>query len=290
MRLPRFTIAGLMASIGLVGILLALYRFYPTAVFTLAPFGITTLISRFGSSSSVRRLALGIGVTGTLLLPLLVSFWINHEIWGYYVKRPAVDRQIINSRQIETVTQVESQPDSRGRTTFSGAAIGDVGDYTQMSPQEGDYYLLEGRVLRALQSRRALEARLRVIPASRLEGLYQVLDNTGRLEWGEPGYTRAKELRGIVIEARSHDNRHLLFAGVQGGEVSNDHHPYYEFLFASDSSDGPWVLISFHRFYFDVAGIEGLEWPVFFPYLAFLGLVPTLPVQAFVLWRGRHGR
>src|SRR5262249_60800422 len=102
----------------------------------------------------------------------------------------------------------------------------------------------------------------RMMPAEGLDGLYQILEATGRLEGGEPGYSDAKRLGGIAVEALGADGRPLLFVGVQGGEVSNDHHPYYEFLFTTDSPGAPSKLLSFQRFYYDVAGIEGLHWPV----------------------------
>ena len=123
-----------------------------------------------------------------------------------------------------------------------------------------------------------------------MRGLYQVLDETGRLEAGEAGYPDAKELSGIVVEALGRDGRPQLFVGVRGGEVSNDHHPYYEFLFAIDSPGGHPKLLSSQRFYYDVAGIEGVEWPAFLPFLAFSALIPTLLVQGFLLWRGRSRR
>jgi hypothetical protein len=126
------------------------------------------------------------------------------------------------------------------------------------------------------------------MPASRLQSLYKVVDETGRIEEGEPGYWGAKNLRGLVVEALGRDGSRLVFVGVWGGEVSNDHHPYYEFLFTTDSPDGQLKLLSTQRFYYDVAGIEGIEWPVFFLVLAIASLTPTLLVQGFLLWRGRR--
>ena len=52
------------------------------------------------------------------------------------------------------------------------------------------------------------------------------------------------------------DGRPLLFLGVRGRQVSNDHYPYYEFLFATNSPGAPPTLLSSQRFYYDVAGIR----------------------------------
>ena len=140
-----------------------------------------------------------------------------------------------------------------------------------------------------MKERRVLPSEAPAISAEHLRGLYRLLDDTGLLEDGEPGYTEAKQLRGVVVEALGRDGCPLLFIGVQGGEVANDHHPYYEFAFAIDSPDGHPRLLSAQRFYYDVAGIEGWEWPVFLPVLAFLALIPTVAVQEFLLSRGRGG-
>ncbi len=225
-----------------------------------------------------------------MLLPFLAAIWINHQIWGYYVARPALDRRIVEAPQVETVTRVETISDPSGHRAFSGVPVEEVDSFIQVHPQEGGYYVLEGRILRALTDRQTLPAEARGMPAERLRGLYQVLDETGRLEEGEAGYQDAKNLSGMVVEAWGRDGRPLVFVGVQGGAVSNDHYAYYEFLFTSDSPGGHLKLLSTQRFYYDVAGEEGVEWPVFLPFLAIASLIPTLPIQGFLLWRGRRRR
>ena len=236
----------------------------------------------FGASAGSRGRPVG-----TLLLPFLVSILINHQMWGYFVSRPSVDPRIVQARRIESVTEVETRSDSSGNVTIWGLPIKDVDSYIPVNSQEGDYYVLDGRVLRALKDRQALPAQPRQISSARLSSLYKTIENTGRFEDGENGYRDAKQLSGIVVEAIGRDGRPLVFAGVRRREVSNDHYPYYEFLFTSESSSGVLKLLSFQRFYYDVAAIEGVEWPAFFPGLAFLGLIATLPVQGFLVWRGR---
>lgn len=285
----RPTIASRMMVVLVVAILLAVFRAGSyMGLAGLVPFGITAVLARPASDLPEYRRALAVGAAGTLLLPFLIAIWINEGLWGYYVSRPALDRRIVEAGRIESVTLVATVPDSLGNPTFSGAPVADVGPFIQVHPQEGDYYVLEGRILRALEDRRALPSEAGTMPAERLASLYRVLDETGRIEAGEPGYGDARKLDGVVVEGVGRDGRPLIFVGVRGGEVSNDHHPYYEFLFARDSPDGRPRLLSFQRFYYDVAGIEGAEWPVFFPVLAFLSLIPTIPIQGFLVWRGRR--
>ena len=90
--------------------------------------------------------ALWAGAAGTLLLPFLAAIWLNHEMWGYYVSRPDLDRRIVEARRVETMTRVETVLDSNGRLAFSGVPVGEVDSFIEVHPQEGDYYVLEGRV------------------------------------------------------------------------------------------------------------------------------------------------
>jgi hypothetical protein len=208
-------------------------------------------------------------------------------MWRYYLARPAVDWRIVEARQVETVTHVETKRDLSDNIAFSGVPVADVGPLIQDGP-EGDYYVLEGRVLRALKNRHALPAEPRAMSAERLRGLYQALDATGVLENGESGYAYAKELSGVVVEALGSDGRPLVFAGVRGGQVSNDHYPFYEFLFERDSPGGQLKLLSSERFYFDTAGYEGLEWPFWLPYYAIASLIPTILVQGLLVGLSRR--
>ena len=289
MRPLFFTIAKLMAAVAVAATLLAVSCFGSFFLLVaLVPVGITSLVARLGSSRAVRWLAFWLGAIGTLVLPFLIAIWANHEEWGYYVARPAVDWRIAEARQVETVTRVETLSSPSGITTFSGVPVEEVDRFIQGSPQEGDYYVLEGRVIRALKNRQALPDEPSVMPAGRLRGLYRALDETGLLEKGERGYHYAKNLSGVVVEAVGHDGRPLVFFGVRGGQLSNDHYPFYEFLFSIDSPGGQLKLLSSQRFYFDIAGSEGLEWPFWLAYFAVASLIPILPIQGLIVWRSRR--
>lgn len=276
MRPPRFTIAGLMIAVVAVAVGLSVYRaFWFWGFVALAPFGLSALDSPLERNRSVRGWVLLVGVLGTLVLPFLVAIAINHDLWGYYLSKPPVDRKIVEARSIESITYVQTEAGPDGGLTFAGAPV--------RHPE-----VMGGRVFRDLKARDALPANPPIMPADRLGRLHRALDETGRLEVGEPGYDEAKHLAGVAIEAKDRDGRPIVFVGVGGGEVSNDHHPYYEFLFTTDPSERRWELLSFHRTYYDVAGIEGAEWPLFFLLLAWMGLIPTRGIQGLVLRLGRR--
>ncbi len=288
-----------MILILVVALVLAVFRLGSWAgLGTLVPFGFTAILARIrsGPGRPDYRPTLLIAVAGTLLIPFLVAIAINYAIWGYFLDRPRLDHRIAEAVRVETITHVETLSARDGKLTFLGTPVEDIESYLGRPHRpDGDYYELDGRILRALKERRALPTPWPApsMSAERLLTAYRLLEDSGRLEDGAPGYDNARKLRGILVEATDRDGRRLLFAGVSGGEVSNDHYPYYEFLFADEPAGGPARLLSFQRFYYDVAGMEGIEWPAFFVILAYLLFIPTLVVQtivAFILWRGRRRR
>ena len=80
-----------------------------------------------------------------------------------------------------------------------------------------------------------------------LAALYHQLEATQLLHWGAPGYDRARELTGIALVAEGRGSQRYLIVGVTGGQVSNDHHPYYEFLFRVPGRGADLKLVSHHR-------------------------------------------
>jgi hypothetical protein len=276
-----------MAIVLLAAVVLAEWRALGVAgLIASAPFLLAVFVARVGSSSPrALRWTLASAFGGSLLLPFLAAITVNHAIWGYFVARPSVDSRIVRAQKVEAISHVDMQPAGQEPPGFVGTAVGTVDDHIRSDDSEGDYYLLSGRVLRDLKASNRLPSPIPPIPSERLNGVYQALLATGRLEAGEPGYSSAEQLDGIVVEAVGRDGRPLLFVGTSGGAVSNDHYPYYEFLFARDTNGRPAQLLGFQRFYYDVAGIEGIEWPVFFIPLALLALIPTLILQGIFLWR-----
>jgi hypothetical protein len=100
---------------------------------------------------------------------------------------------------------------------------------------------------------------------------------------GEPGYSNAKHLAGVMFEFEDEIGEMLTFVGVTTGEISNDHHAYYEVIFSMPSATDKPRLLSAVRFFYDVAGVEGAEWWVM--WLAFTALGNAITVPAAVIVR-----
>jgi hypothetical protein len=250
--------------------------------------GVAHLTLRGGRRRHPWRILLG-SIGGTLLLAFLAAAVVSKGLWGYYLSRPPLDRRIAEAPKVVSVTSVGTMTDGAERTLAPNPdySIDRLIEYGRNDA----YYSLGERSLIALKDGGKLPTSPPQMSPDRLARLYGVLERTGRLEAGESGYDHAKDLRGVVIEAEGADGVPLLFAGVQGREVSNDHYPYYEFLFSGGGEAVEPVLLSAQRFYFDVAGIEGMEWPAFFVGFSALGLVLSVPATllGMALWPGRGG-
>jgi hypothetical protein len=230
-----------------------------------------------------RRLWQALAVLGALSVPLVSAALISKGIWGYYFDRPGLDRRIREVRHVNTVTPVSAEPDGRGGFVFAARPYDPNSPVSFAHVWDHDpYYLLSERVLAALEERGRLPGVLRPMAKHRVSNLYKLVEDTGLLQEGDPGYVEAKKLDGIAVEAVGADGEPLLFLGARGREASNDHYPYYEFLFSGDLDRGDLKLLSTRRFYFDVAGIEGADWRVFFAGTSFAMLLPMTLLTVFV--------
>ena len=246
-------------------------------------------------------------VGGTLLLALLASISISKAYWGYFLHRPPVDSHIVNAQRIFSLTPVSTQKKDEGILTFvidPGYYIVKSGD---ISP--GGYYELELRVIHALQERGKLPSSLRPLhpevrgtvhelfkgfkwdlpgspdpmPEEKLASLYPLVESTALIRPGTHKYESARVLSGIVIEAEGKRGENLLFIAVAGEQVSNDHYPYYEFLFEVPDEEGEPRLLSYKRFFYDNAGVEFLTLPFLFALFAIPGTVIAITVTVLVL-------
>jgi hypothetical protein len=114
-----------------------------------------------------------------------------------------------------------------------------------------------GRLPAALVARALLPTSESPVDASVLKSLIAALSEGDLLRRGDPGYGYATDLHGHIAIGKDRGGRTLCVAALSGGEVSNDHYPYYELVGAPEA--GGRVALNRVRFYwYDVAGMEGI--------------------------------
>jgi len=195
-----------------------------------------------------------------VLLALGATLLAMKVMWGYCFVRPGLDSRVERLKSVASITPVVTGSEETGQRVFVvDQQRLQAGWRASVDRAHADpYYSLDERVLLSLD-RRGLLVNAPTAREAVLRPLYACVEATGLLQEGSAGYKDAKNLAGVVVEATGEDAKDYLFVGITGGQISNDHYPYYEFLFESPAAPGRPKLLSSRRFYYEVAGIEGME-------------------------------
>jgi hypothetical protein len=227
----------------------------------------------------------------------LVAATFNRIYWGYLFQRPSIDPRALAATRLVGASPVSLHVGADGSRTlveedphwgthrFQAPGWYDA-DKAGPYGAEHDYYLLEFRLLHALELRGKVTYPVARIAEESLDGVFTAVTPVLRVK-PSPGYTPLTErVRGIVYElADAQDNRTLLIA-LRTGEVSNDHYRFAEVLLTPDRR-----VLGCRRFFFDVAGMEGMEFAGIWTTLAILGSVTLVPVSMlYVAGRAIHRR
>ena len=225
----------------------------------------------------------GGAVLAVASLAFVVSIAFSKVYWGYFFRRPTVLEELKEITEVSSIIPVTTEQTSAGEYRFAlnpDFSIAESIAYAEEDP----YYNLDERILIYLDQNHLLPDKM----ASSLgpyADLYDLLPETGLLAKAQDGYTSAGLLRGVIVEARSRTGSEFVFLSATGGQVSNDHYPCYEMAFQSDPQSGQLTFVRGQRFFFDVAGIEGVTWGAVWICVSLLGAVVVLPLATLVGWR-----
>ncbi len=246
----------------------------------------------------------------TVAVGFLASIFISKAYWGYYFNPPGLPEQVEQFEKIRSITPVSSikrNDDSRIfkidtsesciKEIQSDIANRETGCYRE---QCDTAYCNYNRILLSQKQKGKLPKKTPYISLEKLNNLYNYLESTQLLHKGESGYngelitdaanndlysiSDGKSLKGIVVEAENNNQQSLLFIAVKGGQVSNDYYPYYEFLFESPNQKSTPVLIANNRFFFEIAGLEGiLIWQHIWIAFIIIGFLISIPITKFII-------
>jgi hypothetical protein len=171
--------------------------------------------------------------------------------WGYWFGLPSASWMLSSIASVERFT------------TFDCCDAG-VGSSGRQAVRMGAELELYGsghwprhNLPAALVKQRLQPTTANEVPAPVLASVRRSLESNGALIEGGPGYPFAKTLWGhVAVGQRTHGGS-VVIAALWGGEVSNDHRPYYEALLATLPT-GELQLLEVRQYWFDVAGLEGL--------------------------------
>jgi hypothetical protein len=213
----------------------------------------------------------------------------NYNYWGYAFRRPPVFNEVANAERILSCTKVSNTTPKTICSLF--AAMDTISNLDKFYGREYPYEGASDRIFMTFQDHAGGNGNLHHLSEiykdpklksteTTLEDLDLQIHQSNLIDKGEKGGDTSGQLHGFVTEFITAGKDTSAIAGLNGGQVFNDHYPYYEFLFAG--SGGHYTLIKKQRFYTDVAGIEGMEYanlaPFFSLILAVLGALVFIPL------------
>lgn len=247
----------------------------------------------------------------TVFAGFVASILISKSYWGYYFNPPELPEKVEDFEKVRSITPVSSIKRNDGTRIFkidtSNSCIKDIQSGVE-NPQSNcntgkcDTENCDStRILLSLSEKGKLPKKTPYISVDKLNSLYNYLEKTELLYEGEPGYDGelvsdsasgdliskgdGKRLEGIVVEAEDKNKQPYLFIAANGGQVSNDHYPYYEFLFEIPENESTPKLIANNRFFYEIAGVEGiLQWHFIWMFFIVIGFILSIPI-AFLLIR-----
>jgi hypothetical protein len=213
----------------------------------------------------------------------LASIVISKAYWGYWFKPPAFLSEVNEISKVQAIVFLKTE-----RGTEKPVIVND--DQHPLSihlagAKQFSEDALSGRVLLELDRRNLIPPDHPSTLAG-LPELYATIQRSGMLERSSDGYDSSAQLSGTVLDAIGKaPGERLVFLCVQGGQLSNDHYPYYELLFRGKPDSAQLTLVRGQRYYYDAAGMEGFEWYVIWPFLTIpiivLGFVVFTIARAF---------
>ena len=241
-----------------------------------------------------KNISKGIKILFGIIFILQLAFTItsatkNLEYWGYVFKRPTIFKELSSATTILQCSRVTNY-DSTGIKPLY--VVNDTTDnFENLFGRKDPYYGNVDRPFMVFQDNSHRHGDLydfpnvyydtaRNIPSNELVSIDNQIQKTGIIDKGEQkfNYDHLGQLNGVVTKFQATDNRTYIFAGLRGREVSNDHYPFYEFLFVEKNEN--YNLSKKQKYYTDFAGIEGLEYaniaPVFSLLLTILGIIAMI--------------
>jgi hypothetical protein len=210
-----------------------------------------------------------------IALSIAAAAFVSHSLWGYAFMRPDIPSVARDATRVKSLIVV-----SNWRPENTGILQKDGNWQERLSlSKDHPYDIPEGRALVAWQESNLLSIELNALP---IETADQALNAVNSLfPDGSDGYeSNAANRSAVVALFDGGVGKDLLFVAVRGGQYRNDHFAYREFVLKREESG--YEILQQSSFQFDVAGIEGIEFPHLF--IIFCMLITLLVVFFKLIW------
>ncbi len=221
-----------------------------------------------------------------IIISLTGNFW-NYYYWGYFLKRPTIFSQLKNANEILSITESSINKENH---LFSYIDINP--DYYYYSYERPIIAMLENWESRGnlLDYEKIYKSENLKLSNNEIKTIEYLIAKSNFLTKPEKGYeqfsngingifiefTTSKQKNTSILNLKEHQRKPELeydkiytYALINSGQLSNDHFARYEFLIHNNA------IVRKQKFYYDVAGIEGLEYPTVAPILEVILILIT---------------
>lgn len=202
-----------------------------------------------------------------MTLSTVAAAYVSYSMWGYAFMRPRIPPAALDATKIKSLIVVSNwRPENAGFLQKHGTWQ-ELLTLSKSYP----YDIPEGRVLIDWQELDLLSGKLNELP---IEAADQALKAVSSFfpEGADEYKITAGNRSALVAVFEGDIGKDLIFVAARGGQIRNDHFGYREFVL--NPGEKGYQILQQAGFEFDVAGIEGLEFPhlfvIFFVLVIFL--------------------
>lgn len=215
----------------------------------------------FSSISKPVRIALCYFL-GVLPVSFVGSLWMTYEYWGFLLERPGLLEAAKTITKVEHLVSVDTStcdvPEECKFDLDNSQTISEILNKSEQDPYYDPYYdSLDERLLRHLQTAGKLPSSFDQTLPKGLD-LYGAMMQSPIIAHPTEGYTN-RYLRGKILIGRTASGQQHAFLSIRGGQVENDHYPFYEAIFTIEQKGKTVRYLEGQRFFYEVAGIEGAD-------------------------------
>jgi hypothetical protein len=195
------------------------------------------------------------------VLAFTIATITTKNYWGYYFTRPNMLLKLSEIKNIEDVVHFKSE---KGKENFESLqhAVNDksyIKDLVQdWKERPNSYYNRDGQIFAYLSDKGLLDVNKEFPQVGNLSTLGPFIFSSQYFIKPDHGYDKSFTTGGYAVFYRDISNKKMLFLSFNGSEISNDHYPQYEVIY--ETTDQTHKLIDYQKYFYDVAGIEHIEW------------------------------
>lgn len=222
-----------------------------------------------------------------LSIGVMILFWSKSH-WGYYLSRPSIPNSIKQVKQLESELSLEPNifPTCNLKSKDRDWQLTSLKRFDYDTKRDRIEYFLDDTSIHLSNHqdetnwRKVLNKTSFRLNISKGIKIHDFIQKNYTLDQREAEYNRVCFFSAVdIFEFIDFDGNKIYYVGYSTHQLSNDHYAYYEFIIYE--SENGYQIKQSNRFFYDVAGIEGLEFPYFMLlfnilYISFSGSIAAI--------------